>query len=146
MSSQDLVNAYLELQQGQPAATQQQAELSQGDINSIQNSVGGETEYKNLVTWASENLDQNSITAFDNIVESGNKDAISLALNGLKSQYDNANGYEGRMLTGKAAKSSGDSFRSQAELLRAMNDPRYDEDPAYRLDVIEKLDRSDIEF
>jgi hypothetical protein len=50
------------------------------------------------------------------------------------------------MLTGKAAKSSGDSFRSQAELLRAMNDPRYDEDPAYRLDVIEKLDRSDIEF
>ena len=146
MSSQDLVNAYLELQQGQPAATQQQADLSQGDINSIQNSVGGETEYKNLVTWASENLDQNSITAFDNIVESGNKDAISLALNGLKSQYDNANGYEGRMLTGKAAKSSGDSFRSQAELLRAMNDPRYDDDPAYRLDVIEKLDRSDIEF
>tara|TARA_B100000945_G_scaffold170138_1_gene136400 strand:- start:212 stop:1030 length:819 start_codon:yes stop_codon:yes gene_type:complete len=146
MSSQDLVNAYLELQQGQPAAEQQQAELSQGDINSIQNSVGGEAEYKNLVTWASENLDQNSITAFDNIVESGNKDAISLALNGLKSQYDNANGYEGRMLTGKAAKSSGDSFRSQAELLRAMNDPRYDEDPAYRLDVIEKLDRSDIDF
>ena len=112
MSSQDLVNAYLELQQGQPAATQQpQADLSQGDINSIQNSVGGEAEYKNLVTWASENLDQNSITAFDNIVESGNKDAISLALNGLKSQYDNANGYEGRMLTGKAAKSSGDLFR-----------------------------------
>ena len=146
MSSQDLVNAYLELQQGQPAAEQPQAELSQGDINSIQNSVGGEAEYKNLVTWASENLDQNSITAFDNIVESGNKDAISLALNGLKSQYDNANGYEGRMLTGKAAKSSGDSFRSQAELLRAMNDPRYDDDPAYRLDVIEKLDRSDIEF
>ena len=147
MSSQDLVNAYLELQQGQPAAAQQpQAELSQGDINSIQNSVGGETEYKNLVTWASENLDQNSITAFDNIVESGNKDAISLALNGLKSQYDNANGYEGRMLTGKAAKTSGDVFRSQAELLRAMNDPRYDEDPAYRLDVIDKLDRSDIEF
>ena len=146
MSSQDLVNAYLELQQGQPAATQQQAELSQGDINSIQNSVGGEAEYKNLVTWASENLDQNSITAFDNIVESGNKDAISLALNGLKSQYDNANGYEGRMLTGKAAKTSGDVFRSQAELLRAMNDPRYDEDPAYRLDVIEKLDRSDIDF
>ena len=147
MSSQDLVNAYLELQQNQPTPQQQSVpELSQADINTIQNSVGGEAEYKNLVTWASENLDQNSITAFDNIVESGNKDAISLALNGLKSQYDNANGYEGRMLTGKAAKTSGDVFRSQAELLRAMNDPRYDEDPAYRLDVIDKLDRSDIEF
>jgi len=147
MSSQDLVNAYLELQQGQPAAEQQQqAELSQADINTIQNSVGGETEYQNLVTWASENLDQNSITAFDNIVESGNKDAISLALNGLKSKYENANGYEGRMLTGKAAKTSSDTFRSQAELVSAMNDPRYDTDPAYRLDVINKLDRSNIDF
>ena len=31
-------------------------------------------------------------------------------------------------------------------LVRAMNDPRYDNDPAYRQDVIEKLDRSDLEF
>ena len=147
MSSQDLVNAYLELQQGQPAPQQQSApELSQGDINSIQNSVGGEAEYKNIVTWASDNLDQNSIDAFDNIVESGNKEAIKLALTGLKSQYENANGYEGRMLTGKAAKTSGDVFRSQAELVAAMNDPKYDNDPAYRLDVINKLDRSNIDF
>ena len=146
MSSQDLVNAYLELQQGQPAQQQSVPELSQGDINSIQNSVGGEAEYKNLVNWASENLDNNSITAFDNIVESGNKDAIKLALTGLKSQYENANGYEGRMLTGKAAKTSGDVFRSQAELVAAMNDPKYDNDPAYRLDVINKLDRSNIDF
>ena len=147
MSSQDLVSAYLELQQGQPAQQQQQqVNVSDADINSIKNSVGGDTEYNNIVTWAGQNLDDKSISAFDNIVESGNTDAIKLAINGLKSQYENANGYEGRMLTGKAAKSSGDSFRSQAELLRAMNDPRYDEDPAYRLDVIEKLDRSDIDF
>jgi hypothetical protein len=146
MSSQDLVNAYLELQQGQPATQQTSVDMTDADVNSIKNSVGGEAEYSNLVTWASENLDENSINAFDNIVESGNKDAIQLALNGLKSQYENANGYEGRMLTGKAAETSGDVFRSQAELLRAMNDSRYDDDPAYRLDVIEKLDRSDIEF
>ena len=146
MSSQDLVNAYLELQQGQPSQQQATVDMSESDVNSIKNSVGGEAEYSNLVTWASENLDENSITAFDNIVESGNKDAIQLALNGLKSQYENANGYEGRMLTGKAAETSRDVFRSQAELLRAMNDPRYDDDPAYRLDVIEKLDRSDINF
>ena len=146
MSSQDLVNAYLELQQGQPAQEQATSELSEGDINAIQNSVGGEAEYKNIVTWASENLDKNSIAAFDNIVDAGNKDAIQLAINGLKSQYENVNGYEGRMLTGKGDKTSSDVFRSQAELLRAMNDPRYDDDPAYRMDVIEKLDRSDVNF
>ena len=56
------------------------------------------------------------------------------------------NGYEGRRLTGKAADTSGDVFRSQAQLVEAMSDPRYDRDPAYRQDVVAKLERSDIDF
>ena len=72
--------------------------------------------------------------------------AIQLAVSGLKAEYDNANGVEGRMVTGKAPQNSGDVFRSQQELVAAMNDPRYDRDPAYRQDVIQKLDRSDLEF
>mgnify|MGYP001383609449 CR=1 FL=1 len=121
-------------------------DVTQNDINSIKNSVGGETEYNDIVSWAGQNLDQKSIDAFDGIVESGNTDAIKLAISGLKSQYENANGYEGRMLTGKAPKSSSDVFRSQAELVEAMSDPRYEKDSAYRQDIIEKLDRSDMDF
>ena len=79
-------------------------------------------------------------------METGNVDAIRLAVQGLKAQYDVINGYEGRMLQGKAPQSSKDTFRSQAELVRAMSDPRYDNDPAYRADVIEKLERSDVDF
>ena len=52
----------------------------------------------------------------------------------------------GRMLTGKPSKQSSDVFRSQAQLVEAMSDPRYDRDPAYRQDVIAKLDRSDLKF
>ena len=47
------------------------------------------------------------------------------------------------MYTGKAPQTSKDVFRSQAELVQAMSDRRYDRDPAYRQDVIEKLERSD---
>jgi len=121
-------------------------DVSDADISSIKNSVGGESEYNNIVSWAGQNLDQKSIDAFDGIVESGNTDAIKLAISGLKSQYENANGYEGRMLSGKAPKTSGDVFRSQAQVVEAMSDPRYDNDPAYRQDLIEKLDRSNIDF
>jgi hypothetical protein len=145
MSSQDLVNAYVEIQKNQPQPTQA-ADLSDSDINVIKNSVGGEAEYGNIVGWAAENLDQTSIDAFDNIVEGGNKAAIQLALNGLRAQYENTNGYEGRMLTGKAPQNSGDVFRSQAEVVAAMTDARYENDPAYRQDLIEKLDRSNIDF
>ena len=147
MSSKDLVSAYIDLQANQPAAQESApVDMTDADINTIKNSVGGETEYNNIVSWAGQNLDKSSIDAFDGIVETGNKDAIKLAINGLKAQYENSNGYEGRMLTGKAPKTSGDTFRSQAEVVAAMSDPRYDNDPAYRQDLIEKLDRSDIAF
>ena len=147
MSSKDLVNAYLEIQKNQPA--QQEAtpvDMSDSDINTIKNSVGGDQQYDNIVGWASQNLDQKAISAFDSIVETGNTEAIKIAISGLKAQYENANGYEGRMLTGKAPKSSGDVFRSQAEVVKAMSDPQYDTDPAYRQDILEKLDRSNIDF
>ena len=47
------------------------------------------------------------------------------------------------MYTGKAPVQKSDIFRSQAELVEAMSDRRYERDPAYRQDVIEKLERSD---
>ena len=149
MSSQDLVNAYLEVTkspdwQAQPPA--QVEDVTDSQINEVKNFAGGEQVYTNMVQWAGANLDAKSIQAFDNIISSGSIDAIKLAVTGLKSQYDAANGVEGRMVTGKSAPDRGDVFRSQAELVAAMSDRRYDNDPAYRQDVIEKLDRSDLSF
>ena len=46
------------------------------------------------------------------------------------------------MVTGKPPTNTKDVYRSQAELVRAMSDKRYDNDPAYRQDVIAKLERS----
>ena len=147
MSSQDLVNAYIELQQANPQQQQTEAvDVSQADINTIQNSVGGQAEYSKITQWAADNLDEQQVSAFDNLIETGNVQAIKLAVAGLKSEYENANGYEGRMLSVKEPKASGDVFRSQAQLVEAMSDPRYETDPAYRLDIIEKLDRSDLQF
>ena len=149
MSSQELVQAYIEMQQAFPEQQQQVeqvVDLSPQEVNVIQNSVGGETAYQNLVQWASENLPDDYIRAFDSVVESGQVQAIQLAVAGLRSEYENAVGYEGRMLTGKAATQAADVFRSQAEVVRAMNDPRYDSDPAYRQDVFDKLDRSNIQY
>jgi hypothetical protein len=148
LSTQDLIKAYMEVQANQPeqAAAQPQADISQDQINQIKNSAGGEKEYANIVNWAKSNLPKSSIDAFDQVISTGSVDAIKLAVSGLKSEYNNANGVDGRMVTGKAAPNNGDVFRSQAELVRAMSDARYDNDPAYRQDVIEKLDRSDLEF
>ena len=149
LSSQDLIKAYMEVQSN-PEFQQQQAappaEITAAQINQIKNSAGGDKAYANIVNWAKANLPNEQITAFDEVVNTGSVQAIQLAVSGLKAEYDNANGVEGRLVTGKTAPNNGDVFRSQAELVRAMNDARYDSDPAYRQDVIEKLDRSDLDF
>ena len=146
MSSQDLVNAYLEIQAKNPQAPQQTYELSESEVNTVQNAAGGEANYNRVVDWAAENLTDAAINAFDSVVDSGNTMAIQIAFAGLQAQYNEANGYEGRMLQGKAPNRSGNAYRSQAELVAAMGDPRYDTDPAYRADVVERLEQSDIEF
>ena len=148
MSSQDLIKAYMEVQSS-PEFQQQQAapvEISEAQVNQIKNAAGGDVAYSNIINWSKANLPKEQLSAFDNVVDTGNVQAINLAVAGLKAQYDNANGVEGRMVTGKAPTNSGDVFRSQQELVAAMNDPRYDRDPAYRQDVVEKLDRSNLEF
>ena len=144
MSSQDLVNAYVEMQGQLPTASS--ADLSESDVNTIKNSVGGDESYTNLMSWAGENLDPADVEAFDALVDTGNARSIRLAAAGLKAQYEAMNGFEGEMITGRAPVQEADVFRSQAEVVEAMSDPRYDRDPAYRQDVFNKLDRSSLVY
>ena len=64
------------------------------------------------------------------------------AVRALGYAYNDAVGYDGNMVQGKAPRQSNDQFRSQQEVVRAMADPRYDDDPAYRREVMDKLERS----
>jgi len=146
MPSQDLVEAFFRYQdtvEKTPAA--QGVELSDAEINQVQNFVGGAEKYQELVSWAGENFSEEEIAAFDSVVETGNIPAIKLAIQALQYRYNDNMGYEGNMIQGKPAQSR-EVFRSQAELVRAMSDPRYDQDPAYRMEIMEKLERSGLEF
>ena len=146
MSSQDLVSAYMEMYETGQINQAQAAEMSDAQVNSVMNAAGGESNYNQIVEWAASNLSDRQIDAFDSVVDSGNPAAIGIAFQGLQSAYNEANGYEGRMLQGRAPSSAGETFRSQAELVAAMGDPRYDNDPAYRADVVDKLNNSDLNF
>ena len=144
MDSKDLLAAYLQAQKTNPVESRAtQDKLTQQNIDEVRSVVGGKEQYNTLISWAGKNLTKSEVQSFDELLDSGNLGAIKLAVSGLQAQYDNANGYEGRMLSGKPPKSSGDAFRSQAEVIQAMSDPRYERDPAYRQDLIEKLERSD---
>ena len=147
MSSQELVQAYMAHRANNPTPQTQQVDLTESQVNTIINQAGGQDSYNTLMEWAGSNLPENYTDAFNNIIESGNTEAITIAVAGLKSQYEQVNGYEGRMLSGKGApQERPDVFRSQSEVVQAMADPRYDNDPAYRNDVFEKLANSNIDY
>ena len=145
MSSTDLVNAYMEIQANNPDVQGESPDLTDSEMNSVYNSAGGEAEYNRLTGWAAENLAENKLDAFNSIIDRGDATAIQIAVAGLRSEYEAQEGYEGRMLQGKAARAT-DAFRSQAEVVAAMGDPRYERDEAYRQDVYDKLERSNIAF
>jgi hypothetical protein len=139
LPSDQLIDAYLELQKN---ATIQQQELSDADATAILNSVGGESTYNETLAWAADNLKPEEVAAFDNVVNSGNKDAIFFAVQALNQRYQDAVGFEGKRVSGKSVKNTVKGFRSQAELARAISDPKYRTDPAYRMDVEERLANS----
>jgi len=141
MSSEELVNAYIASQSTNQATNS--IELNDHQVKSIKDSVGGESKYEELVSWAGQNLDAASVQAFDTLVETGNAKAIELAVAGLNARYEAENGSDGQLITGKSPTTNGERFRSQAEVVEAMSDPRYDRDPAYRQEIIEKIERSD---
>ena len=144
--SQELLDTYLKLQQQQQDAPQT-ADLSESDVNAIYGFAGGAEEYNTITEWAGQNMDPSFVNAYDRVVESGDPASIQLALAGLMATYYENNGYEGRMYSGgRGEVENAPYFRSQAEVIEAMNDPRYETDPAYRQDVFDALERSNINY
>ncbi len=168
---QALEQAYVELQkklgeprdevpapedQGEPAEAEPEAEdseepdsperLSEEQAEYLMDMVGGDKAYKSMIDWAGQNFSKEEISMYDGVMESGDANAIFFAVQALQARYNDNVGSDGQLLTGKGAENTDDSFKSQAELVAAMSDPRYDRDPAYRQDLMRRLENSDVSF
>lgn len=120
--------------------------MTQETATQLKDMVGGDREYTNLLGWAKDNFSEQEIDMYDAIMDSGNAQAAFFAVQALALRYQDSMGTEGELIQGRAATDSADGFRSQAELVNAMNDPRYERDAAYRNDIMRKLELSDIDF
>lgn len=145
MDPTDLAQMYLEyrakVENQEPVQT-----LNEGDVDQLQGIVGGQEQYANMMGWAQDNLSTNEIEMYDAVMERGDPLACFFAVQALAYRFQDASGVDGQLLTGTAPTTNADVFRSQAEVVRAMSDPRYDKDPAYRQDIADKLERSNLNF
>lgn len=166
---QSLEKAYIELQkklgeprdevqttedEGEPAEQESEEEteetdedqLTEAQANQLFEMVGGEKAYKSMISWAGQNLSKEEIQMYDAVMASGKASSIYFAVQALSAKYNDATGSDGQLLTGKGTANQSQGFRSQQELVAAMSDPRYDRDPAYRQEVMQKLENSDVQF
>ncbi len=120
--------------------------LSEAQAEQLMEMVGGDKAYKSMLDWAGDNFDKEEVEMYDGVMESGNPNAIFFAVQALQARYNDAVGSDGQLLTGRGTQDTDDSFKSQAELVAAMSDSRYDRDPAYRAELMRRLENSDVQF
>ena len=140
--SKSLVDSYLkgvreEVGFDAPAAT-----LSDAEIAEVKGIANGEDGYQSLMDWAGKNLSKEDQDNYDQVLTTGNKTAIKFAVKALMGQYEDANGRDSKIVTGK--ESPQESYRSMAEVVRDMNKPEYTQDQAFRDDVLRKLSASNL--
>ena len=121
-------------------------EITEQQVVELKGVAGGEQQYGEMLQWAQGALEPQEVQMFDAVMERGDPLAAFFAIRSLSYRYQDAQGRDGTMVTGTAPRGDGSQFGSQAEVVEAMSDPRYDRDPAFRQKIMKKLERSDINF
>jgi hypothetical protein len=137
----DIAQAYLDLRS---QGVSDDRQLEPGEVQGLYDMVGGQDQYTEMLQWASNNCEQEMIEAYDAVMQKGDPASCFFAVQALAFRMAETEGWQPQdFLNGSTPVQTADVFRSQAEVVAAMQDPRYDNDPAYRQDVMNKLERSD---
>jgi hypothetical protein len=129
--SKDVVDKYIAGQQA----------LADNQLNQVYQAAGDKGSYEEMVKWAGENLSAAEVETFNKQVENGTMEEAIMATSGLKARFDNAVGVSPKLVQGGVSTTT-NAFQSTAEIISAVNDPRYSVDTAYRKTVEDKIKRS----
>lgn len=138
--SKELVDSYIE---GQSA-------IQQSGEEALLAEVGGRESYAKISEWASDNMSEKQLSAYNQALETGSDEQASLAIDWLKGKYEEANGVSPTLAQGKTAGSGVSAFESRAQVMAAMSErdatgrKRYEVDPAYRAEVERRLALSNL--
>jgi hypothetical protein len=165
-SQSDLVDAYKNLQrenerlrtgeveEPEAASPDRDEEESQGNQltaedagrirDNIFGQVGGQERYQALMGWAVNNVDASRTQAFNDALNSGNEGSILSQLKGIQYDHMMATGFEPKLTGGRAPSNEVQGFSSESQVIRAMQDPRYQDDPAYIKEVEQRIAVSNV--
>ncbi len=106
--------------------------------------IGGKDRFDQISQWAANNLPKAEVDSFNRLTDTADAPTIKLALAGIQSKFEAANGKAPKHLQGSVSGSTPEVFNDTAEMMRAMSDPRYQTSKAYRDQVERMLENSNI--
>ena len=119
--------------------------VAETNTKNIQSVAGGSEKYQELVNWASKNLSKAEQDVFNNMVDSGDVEQAKFAVQGLMTKAGTTyNPNQPELFEGTSDVTSPDAYQSVSQVTDAMNDPRYEKDPAFRREVEQKIARSKV--
>lgn len=138
----------------QPAV--ESAALSEQEVQEFKAQVGGDEAFQELTDWAKQNLTEAELSSYNQVVDSGNRQAIywalrSMAMQAAISKRASKPATQARepKLIGGSTPSDGMAFESMGQVLEAMQKRNslgqvlYETDDAYRAKVDAMVARSD---
>ena len=116
-----------------------QAALMENQQSAIKGVAGN--DYDAMTEWAGQNLTDEEMNTFNEVVTSGSVEHAKLAVSGLHARYQAANGSTApKLAMGSTTGSATLPYQSMQEVTRAMNDPRYKSgDKAYHAEIDRRL-------
>ena len=123
------VNQYIE---GQKALVTQ----AQNEAYSL---TDGKEGYEAMSGWAKANLSEAELSNYNTQVNSPNSKIREQAIRGLHSQFASDSGEGKPLVHGGAQTGTTGGFGSRAQMIAAMQDSKYQSDPAYRAEVEAKV-------
>ena len=124
--------------------------LQTSEEDALMDVAGGREAYTAMAEWASEELSETQLDAYNKALDSGSREQAKLAVDWLKSKHGEANGTNPALILGRTQGSSSKPFESRAQILTAMSErdvngkKKYETDPAFRKEVERRLAISNI--
>ena len=125
----ETVNLYIEGQKALVAQAQEHAYAL----------TDGKEGYSAMSDWAKANLTADELQSYNTSVNSSNKNTREIAIRGLWAKFSADSGDGKPLVHGKSSDGQVGGYKSRQQMIDAMKDPRYINDPAYRAEVEAKV-------
>lgn len=106
--------------------------------NKIIADAGGVREYGRIKEFVTQQ-GAKAVAAFNEIVEKSDLNVVSAYIAGIKAQMVAKHGTDNPVLGGASATSTATGYADATEMVKAMSDPRYGNDPKYMQEVERKV-------